>query len=158
MEIVYSIYRSTDGGTSWSPLWTLSYPPPDWQMTMERYYDYVTPDLPWMAEHLQGSVAVGSWIHGLAINPFDSNHWLYGTGLSVFGGHDLTNWDASSRGNISLGPLGHGIDETAVLGLTAPIGGGAKLVTAVGDVGGFVHTDTTSDAKPFTNPNWPGVS
>lgn len=28
----------------------------------------------------------------LVIDPFDSNHWLYGTGLTVYGGRDLTSW------------------------------------------------------------------
>ena len=96
-------------------------------------------------------------IQGLAINPFDSDHWLYGTGLSIFGGHDLTNWDAIPRRNITLATLAEGIEETAVLGLTAPISG-PKLISALGDVGGFVHTDLTDFPKPFTNPVWGGVS
>ena len=96
-------------------------------------------------------------IQGLAINPFDSDHWLYGTGLSIFGGHDLTNWDANPRRNITLATLAEGIEETAVLGLTAPISG-PKLISALGDVGGFVHTDLTDFPKPFTNPVWGGVS
>jgi xyloglucan-specific exo-beta-1,4-glucanase len=94
-------------------------------------------------------------IQGMSINPFDSDHWLYGTGLSIFGGHDLTNWDEGE--NITLATLADGIEETAVLGLTAPISG-PKLVSAVGDVGGFVHTDLTTFPQPFTNPVWSGVS
>jgi hypothetical protein len=72
-------------------------------------------------------------------NPFDSNHWIYRTGSSIFEGHNLMNWDASPRRNMALGPLGRG---------------GVKLVTAVGDVGGFVHMDMALDASP----TWRGVS
>ncbi len=33
-------------------------------------------------------------IESLEIDPFDSDHWLYGTGLTILGGHDLTKWDS----------------------------------------------------------------
>lgn len=29
------------------------------------------------------------WNVALVIDPFDSNHWLYGTGATIYGGHDL---------------------------------------------------------------------
>ena len=32
-------------------------------------------------------------IEALEIDPHDSDHWLYATGLTVYGGHDLTKWD-----------------------------------------------------------------
>ena len=44
-----------------------------------------------------------------------------------------------------------------MLGLTAPIRG-PKLVSAVGDVGGFVHTNLRDFPAPFANPVWSGVS
>ena len=113
---------------------------------------------PWITTFQTGDTKKVGWmIQGLAINPFDSDHWLYGTGLTIFGGHDLTKWDANPRQNITLATLADGIEETAVLGLTAPISG-PKLVSAVGDVGGFVHTDLRNFPKPFTNPVWAGVS
>lgn len=39
----------------------------------------------------------------IATNPdpghqFDSNHWLYGTGATIFGSHDLLRWDTAHNG------------------------------------------------------------
>lgn len=69
----------------------------------------------------------------LVIDPFDSNHWLYGTGETIYGGHDLLQWDA--KHNVSIASLADGIEETAVLGLISPPGG-PPLVSAIGDVNG----------------------
>jgi xyloglucan-specific exo-beta-1,4-glucanase len=79
-------------------------------------------------------------IESLEIDPFDSNHWLYGTGKSVYGGHDLTNWD--TKHNISISVLANGIEETSVQDLIAPPG--LPLVSSVGDVAGWVHTSLTT--------------
>lgn len=93
----------------------------------------------------------------LQIDPFDSSHWLYGTGLSLWGGRDLTNWDLNPRQNVTVSSLATGIEEMAVLGLTAPTTG-PLLVSAVGDDGGFVHESLTESPPTFSNPAWPGVS
>ena len=79
-------------------------------------------------------------IESLEIDPFDSNHWLYGTGLSLYGGHDLLNWD--TKHNVSIAVLAKGIEETSVQDLTVPPSG--SLVSAMGDIGGFVHKSLTS--------------
>lgn len=72
-------------------------------------------------------------IESLVIDPFDSAHWLYGTGATIQGGHDLTNWDTA--GNISLSSLADGIEETSVQGLISPPSG-PQLISAVGDIEG----------------------
>ena len=79
-------------------------------------------------------------IESLEIDPFDSNHWLYGTGLSLYGGHDLLNWD--TKHNVSISILAKGIEETSVQDLTVPPGN--PLVSAMGDIGGYVHKSLTS--------------
>lgn len=95
-------------------------------------------------------------IESLEINPLDSNHWLYGTGLTIYGGHDLTNWDKPAR-NVSISSLADGIEEMAVLGLSsAP--GGPELLAAVGDDNGFTFNTAsslgTSPSSPWMNPLW----
>ena len=72
-------------------------------------------------------------MEGLVIDPFNSDHWLYGTGGTVQGGFDLTKWDTT--GNITLESLARGIEETAVQGVISPPVG-AHLVSALGDLGG----------------------
>jgi xyloglucan-specific exo-beta-1,4-glucanase len=98
-------------------------------------------------------------IEALEIDPFDSNHWLYGTGLTVFGGHDLTNWDSAH--NISIEALADGIEETSVQNLaSAP--GGSELLVAVGDDNGFTFASTslleTSPGTNWMNPEWSTAS
>jgi xyloglucan-specific exo-beta-1,4-glucanase len=94
-------------------------------------------------------------IEALEIDPLDSNHWLYGTGLTVYGGHDLTNWDTTH--NISIQALADGIEEFSVQDLaSAP--GGSELLVAVGDDNGFTFATTsaleTSPQTNWMNPEW----
>ncbi|THH08451.1 hypothetical protein EW145_g2691 [Phellinidium pouzarii] len=153
-----NIMRSTDGGFTWSQIYTYGYPPPDYTLAVYPDYNYNVSLAPWITTFATGDTKHIGWgIQGLAIDPFDSNHWLYGTGLTIYGGHDLTNWDAVPRQNVTVASLADGVEETAVQGLTAPPSG-PILVSAVGDVGGFVHTDLTTSPPTFSNPIWPGTA
>ncbi|KAG8991028.1 hypothetical protein FRB94_012886 [Tulasnella sp. JGI-2019a] len=144
------IFRSTDSGATWSPIWAwTSYP------NLDFYYSYDTSLAPWI-----GSISpqpptakqVGWMMEALVIDPFDSNHWLYGTGLTIFGGHDLLNWD--SVHNVTLKSLADGIEEDSVTGLISPPVG-ANLISVVGDNDGYVHTSlTTAPTTPFTGVQW----
>ena len=94
-------------------------------------------------------------IESLEIDPTDSDHWLYGTGLTLYGGHDLTKWDTVH--NISISSLADGIEEMSVQGLaSAP--GGSELLVAVGDNNGFTFPNQSSlGTPPQTNwmfPEW----
>lgn len=89
-------------------------------------------------------------IESLEIDPFDSNHWLYGTGLTVYGGHDLTNWD--TKHNITIQSLADGIEEESVQDLASVLGGPA-LLAATGDVGGFTFK-SVSDLKTAPAKGW----
>jgi xyloglucan-specific exo-beta-1,4-glucanase len=66
---------------------------------------------------------------------------LYTTGATVFGSHNLLDWDGPEE-NITLSSLSVGIEETAVQDLASPLKGPA-LFSALGDIGGFVHWDVT---------------
>lgn len=86
-------------------------------------------------------------VESLEIDPFDSNHWLYGTGLTVYGGHNLKSWPA-----VLVESLADGIEETSVQDLICPPGG-APLLSGVGDDSGFRHTSLdTSPAVAFISP------
>ncbi|KAH7323000.1 family 74 glycoside hydrolase [Stachybotrys elegans] len=144
------IFRSTDSGATWSRLWQWgNYP------EMIKYYSMDVSKAPWIQTGFLDidSKWLGWMIESLEIDPTDSDHWLYGTGLTVFGGHDLTNWDTVH--NISIHSLADGIEETAVQDLqSAP--GGSELFVAVGDVSGYTFRsasdlDTAPDV-PWNNP------
>ena len=86
-------------------------------------------------------------VASLEIDPFDSDHWLYGTGLTIYGGHDLTKFP-----NVHVQSLADGIEEEAVLSLICPPGG-APLLSAVGDDGGFRHVSLDiSPSNSYQNP------
>ncbi|KAK4654727.1 Xyloglucanase [Podospora pseudocomata] len=146
------LFRSTDSGETWSPLWEWAgYP------DMNLYYSIHTDKAPWINTGFlsQDSKRLGWMIEALEINPHDSDHWLYGTGLTLFGGHDLTKWDTTR--NITIHSLAAGIEEMAVLGLaSAP--GGSELLAAVGDNNGFTFKEAadllTSPQTPWMNPMW----
>lgn len=144
------IWRSNDSGTTWSPIWDwASYP------TMNLYYSYDVSAAPWLFDTTstaQFISKVGWMVESLSIDPFDSNHWLYGTGATIYGGHDLLKWDTVH--NVTLKSLATGIEETAVLGLITPPGG-PPLLSAVGDIGGFYHSNLdTAPTQAFHTPTY----
>ncbi|KAF8203099.1 hypothetical protein BJ912DRAFT_842191 [Pholiota molesta] len=145
------IFRSNDSGTTWSPLWSWeSYP------TINKFYTYSDSLAPWIGPNYVdttlGVTQIGWMMESLVIDPFDSNHWLYGTGETVYGGHNLLTWD--SVHNVSISSLANGLEETSIQGLISPPSG-PSLISAVGDVGGFVHTSlTVAPTTGFINPTW----
>jgi xyloglucan-specific exo-beta-1,4-glucanase len=144
------IWRSNNSGATWSPIWDwASYP------TINFYYDYNIDSAPWLQDNTSTAEflsRVGWMVEALVIDPFDSNHWLYGTGATIYGGHDLLKWDTIH--NVTLESLATGIEETAVLSLISPPGG-PPLLSAVGDIGGFYHSNLdTPPAGNFHTPTY----
>ncbi|KAI8805983.1 hypothetical protein BJ742DRAFT_901206 [Cladochytrium replicatum] len=136
-----NIFRSNDSGTTWSRIWEFtSYPSRSLRYTMD------TTSVGWLNVGVTQPIdpvpayKLGWMIESLVIDPFNSNKILWGTGATIWGSNDLTNWDKG--GKISLSPVVKGLEETAVLDLACPPTG-APLLSALGDIGGFVHTDLT---------------
>jgi xyloglucan-specific exo-beta-1,4-glucanase len=124
---VDTIYRSTDGGTSWTDIGAKA-----------------TVDIaasPYLA--FGGTPKFGWWISAIAIDPFNPGHAIYGTGATVFGTGDLTAAD-HGRPTAWSSAAAKGIEETAAQDLLAPAAGPCQLVSAVGDLGGFCHTTLTA--------------
>jgi hypothetical protein len=145
------IFRSTDSGATWTRAWDYtSYPNRSFRYTHDissvPWLSWgsnpsppeVTPKLGWMTEALE-------------IDPFDSNRMMYGTGATVYGTENLTNWD--SGGQFKITPMVKGLEETAVNDLISPPSG-APLLSGLGDIGGFRHTDLNAVPKlMYTQPN-----
>jgi hypothetical protein len=119
---VDTIFRSTDGGAAWVDVGA--------QATLDVS---ASPFLDWGA-----APKFGWWIASIAIDPFNSNHALYGTGATVFGSDDVTSADHGGTTHWSSAAA-DGIEETAVNDLVAPAAGPCRLLSAVGDLGGFCH-------------------
>jgi xyloglucan-specific exo-beta-1,4-glucanase len=126
---VDTIFRSTDAGTAWADVGA------DANLDIS-----VSPFLAWGA-----TPKFGWWIASIAIDPFNPNHVIFGTGATVFGSDDVTAADHGGATTWSSAAA-EGIEETAVNDLVVPETGPCKLISAVGDLGGFCHP--TLDASP----------
>ncbi|HZM79996.1 MAG TPA: cellulose binding domain-containing protein [Candidatus Limnocylindrales bacterium] len=145
-------WRSTNGGTSWTPIW-------DWNgypnRTKRFSMDIAT--VPWLTfgtnpQPPEETPKLGWMNAAVEIDPFNSNRMLYGTGATIYGTTQLGNWDTNTT--FTVRPMVKGLEETAVLDLISPPSG-ANLISALGDVSGFRHTDLNAvPAMMFTQPNF----
>jgi len=110
------IYRTADGGTTWKAL-------ADKSVRNASAAPYV-------------GTGVGHWMTALAIDPFDSGHVLYGTGNGIWRSKDVSANDSGGTSHWTVGA--RGLEETALMDAVAPPGG-ATVITAMGDQGGFRH-------------------
>ena len=108
---------------------------------------------PWVAFGRPiNTTGASNWATSMQIDPFDSNHVVYGNGQTVWTTDDITVSDSGSPSQWSVGALG--IEETVVLGLISPPSGPANLLSGVGDLGGFQHVSLTASpvAGAMSNP------
>lgn len=148
------IFRSNDAGTTWDAIWEMgdSWPSRNLKYTMD------ISKAPWLSWGKKINAASGGLITGneimdypspklgwmmgdIEINPFDSDEMMYGTGATIYGTKNLTDWDKGEYVNIEV--MGMGVEETAVLSLMCPPLDGVELISGVGDICGFVHEDLT---------------
>ena len=123
------IYRTTDGGATWKDI-----------SAKTRRDPSASPYLIWG----RSEPSLGWWMATLAIDPFDPNHVCYATGATIWNTDDIHNADLDQDTHWSV--WGEGIEETAVVDLASPPAG-AHLVSAFGDIGGFVHDDLNVSPK-----------
>ncbi|WP_116245728.1 cellulose binding domain-containing protein [Nocardiopsis sp. FIRDI 009] len=145
------IFRSTDRGETWTRAW-------DWGNYPERVtrYEMDISAAPWLdfggpGEPPENQPKLGWMSQGMAIDPFDSDRFMYGTGATIYGSDNLTAWD--SGGTVDIGVRARGLEETSIRDLAALPGG--PLVSVMADIGGFVHRDL--DAVPdqmHQRPYW----
>ncbi|GGW36054.1 cellulose binding domain-containing protein [Streptomyces griseoloalbus] len=146
------IFRSGDSGATWTKAWDYtSYP------NRENRYTMDVSSVPWLTWGANPSPPeqtpkLGWMTEALEIDPFDPDRMMYGTGATIYGSENLTNWDTGSKFTIT--PMVRGLEETAVNDLASPPSG-APLLSALGDIGGFRHTDLTKvPSMMFTQPNF----
>jgi hypothetical protein len=152
------LFKSVDGGASWTKsfYWTsypsakfkytleTTYPWLNWGVTTSSWPDVVQPKLGWM-------------ISGIAISPFNSDEMMYGTGATIYGTSNFSNWGDTTKPLVAFKSVAEGVEECAALALAVPpIASGAnsdvKLVSGVGDIGGFTHTDLQTSTQMFLAP------
>lgn len=131
-------WRSTDGGATWKDLNSNS----NRDASLTPFLHFGRP----ATEVMQA----GNWQGGLSIDPFDSDHVMYGTGATIWGTKNVTAMDAG--GKVDWTPHIKGLEENGVAELASPPTG-PELISAMGDIGGFVHSDIdVSPAGGMLNP------
>nr|WP_127532863.1 X2-like carbohydrate binding domain-containing protein [Paenibacillus kobensis] len=146
-----NIYRSTDGGATWTSIWSWNgYP------TRNLLYTQDISAAPWLdfasnPQPPEPALKLGWMIGDLEIDPFNPNRMMYGTGATIYGTNNLLDWGTSKKVNITV--MAKNLEEMAVLDLVSPPSG-APLLSGIGDVSGFRHNDlTVPPTKIFKGPD-----
>lgn len=133
-------FRTTDGGATWKII----------KSTTTRNASS-TPFLRWGAAN-DANLGCGNWEGVMAIDPFNSNIVMYVTGATIWGTKGITNIDNGSSAEWT--PFVKGFEQSAVEDLASPPSG-ADLISGIGDVGGFVHSNIdVSPASGMLNPRY----
>ena len=114
------IFRSTNGGATWTQLWQTD--TIEWDHSSAPYTASRTPH----------------WMGTIVINPFNANQVLFTTGFGIWSCSDVTRADAGQPTHWAF--LDQGLEETVPLALISPPQG-AHLLSGVGDLDGFRHED-----------------
>ena len=128
------IYRSVNGGVTWSVIGSAG--------------SHDVNGAQWLYWGTGSLNAWNGWMGDIEIDPFNSSRVLYNTGQGIWWSDDVTSqsihWKFQDQG----------LEETVALGLISPSGGTAHLLSAVGDLGGFWHSDlqVSSSQGLFSNP------
>jgi hypothetical protein len=130
------IYRSTDGGKTWTAIFSGK---------NKGFYDYS------LAPYVERTGI--HWLFDIEIDPLNPDHAMFTTG---YGGHETFNLTDADKGKpTKWTAMSTGIEETVGLSLLSPPKG-ASLVSGIGDYGGFVHhnLDKPVPEGNFINPHF----
>ncbi|WP_446902692.1 WD40/YVTN/BNR-like repeat-containing protein [Burkholderia sp. YIM B11467] len=123
-----TMYRTGDGGKTWTDVGA--------QAVRDASL------APWLTDG-NAQAGFGNWGQ-VMIDPSNIDHAFYSTGATIWSTTNLTDADRGLPTRWTIGA--NGVEETAVLALASPTAG-APLISGLGDIGGFVHTDLTQAPK-----------
>jgi len=128
------LFKSTDGGTTWTGLNAIS--------------THAAPNNPWVAAYYGGSLAghMGHWISDVNIDPFNSNNIMYNTGYGL--------WESNNLGSASVAWSFNdsGIEESGLYSPLVSPSSGAHLFSALGDVSGARYDTDFTIASGYYGP------
>jgi len=125
-----TIYRTTNDGATWTDVSAFG---GTHDATLSPYLTFGSGPVT--------NVGSGNWVGSISIDPFNSDHAMYGTGATIWSTTDLTGADTGQNVDWTVGA--NGVEETAVGMVLAPPSGSTLLLSGMGDIYGFAHTDLT---------------
>ena len=123
------IFRSTDGGATWKPIFGS-------ERASGGMFDYS------LAPYVKPTPI--HWLFDIEIDPANPDHAVFTTGYGGWETFDLTGADRGKPTHWRI--LAQGIEQSVALALDSP-SRGAHLITAIGDYGSFVHWDLDYPAR-----------
>lgn len=123
------IYRSSDGGKHWAPVFARS------------HFDHSAAE--WTRD------AYPHWMADVEIDPFDSDHAIFVTGYGLWASRNLTAFERGQ--DVEWWFQNAGLEETVPLALLSPPQG-APLLSGLGDIDGFRHDDPDAPMLQYAGP------
>ncbi len=129
-----NIYRSTDGGATWTGMFNAN--------TGEKNYVMEVSRADWLTWGLE-EAKLGWWMADININPFNSDEVMYGTGATIYTTQNMTALGTDTPVTVAFDA--YGLEETAVYQMVSPNyeSGEPQLYSIMGDLTGFSHLDVT---------------
>jgi hypothetical protein len=134
-----TLYRSTNDGATWKDISATG-------------GTHSSTGAPWIGDFGGSGATSGNWVGSVIVDPFNSDHAMYGTGAMIWTTTNLTTADSS--GTVAWTVGAQGVEETSVGFVIAPPSGATLLLSSMGDIYGFAHQTLTQSPTQgmYQNP------
>ncbi len=123
-----------DGGTTWA---VVAQPPVSWNTSGSTYDDNGAAF--WLVGGAQIGTGATNWVEAVAIDPFDSNHAMYGTGAGIWNSTNIGGATGGRGQGVKWTFSDTGLEETVPIYLVPTVKG--AFLGSIGDLGGMRNTD-----------------
>jgi hypothetical protein len=147
------LLATTNGGASWS---VIGQPPLAGNPVGSTYDDQGAAY--WYAGGAQIGTGPTNWVEAVALDPFDSNHAMHGTGAGIWSSSNIGSATGANGQGVTWTFADQGLEETVPQFMLPSVSG--AFLGAIGDLGGMRNTDldTYSTTGEYTNPTQSNVN
>jgi xyloglucan-specific exo-beta-1,4-glucanase len=141
------LLATTDGGTSWIVVGQ----PPAYGKPGSTY-DAQGANFWFVDDATQIGQGATNWVEAVALDPFDPNHAMYGTGAGIWNSTDIGSATGANGQGATWTFNDQGLEETVPIFLGPSVKG--AFLGAIGDLGGMRNTnlDAYSATGEYSNP------
>jgi len=143
------LLATTDGGTTWT---VIGQPPVSYNTNGSTYDDNGAAY--WLSGGMYIGTGASNWVEAVALDPFNSDHVMYGTGAGIWDSTNIQAATSSSSSAVTWTFQDKGLEETVPIFLVPTVKG--AFLGAIGDLGGMRNTDldTYSTSGQYTTPTF----